>query len=578
MGDDQDAAQNEIIIQGLPASPGVAVGKAFVYKKEKPQIFSQTIDEESVPGQLALFKRVQEDLKTEWQHLRQQEQDQTSKAVLDAQIAIIIDPQLTSEIRALIEEKHYGVQHAIQQAFKNYIDKFSATGNSVLHNRKMDLTDIRDRLVKAVTQSSAPLPPSDGDIVVSAEISPREVIQFSHRHIKGLVMEQGGNTSHAVIIARSVGIPAVVGAKGVIEKMQPATELCIDGKQGLVSINPTAHTRERAKQLRGSAMLTHQEQQRIVERPSQTTDGKSFTLRANVEFAEELENVQKYDARGVGLLRTESQYLDQQQMGSTQKQVGFYRQVLTQTGDDPVTIRLFDVGGDKFQQNNHAESNPFLGWRGIRMLLDEREMLRDQLKAILTVAGEHPGRVRLLVPMVSTLDEIAALKVEIARCLQEVIDDGNPVDNMMMLGIMVEIPSVALQTKHFADEVDFLSIGTNDLTQYLLAVDRGNPLISSLYDQRHPAVWKVIDHVASVAREHHVEVDVCGELASYPVAAACLVGMGVTTLSMTPVNIPMVKNMLTKKSHKQMEKLAEQVLLCEQSADVKSLFKNWKTK
>jgi len=575
MSEQEASTKEEVVIQGVPASPGMAIGKAYVYHKKTPEIEDGRIEEEEISAQIQIFLNARKHLKKQWQKLLAKEKTKQSKAILTAQIAIIDDPDLADQIKSNIKDKQYGAQQAIDKAFAKYIDKLSKTDNAMMADRLIDLSDIRDRLLEAAGTKSVPSFSKNVDILVSKEISPREVIQLSHQNIKGFIMEQGGNTSHAAIIARSVGIPAVVGAKGVMEQLKSEATVCLDGDRGLISINPSTQTRKRVEQLRGDDTHTLEEQLTICRQPSRTNDGTPFTIRANVEFPEELEKVQQFRAKGIGLLRTESVYLNQEQFGSVQKQTAFYEKMLAQTEDHPVVIRLFDVGGDKFQGTKISESNPYLGWRGIRMLLDERSILRDQLKAILITAGQHPGRIKLLVPMVSTVDEITEVKKEVKKCQQNLAGIGMAVDQDISIGIMVEIPSVAIGAASFADQVDFFSIGTNDLTQYLLAVDRGNALISKLYNQAHPAVWKLINHTVEVAQKNAIMVDVCGELAADPVAAACLLGMGVSSLSMSPIRIPGVKKLLLNRSADEMKELAKQVQLCVNVKEVEALFNKW---
>lgn len=568
--------KDEILIQGVPASPGVAMGQVFVYRKKSPEIETERIEKHLISDEITVFHSAREKLKTEWKQLLKKEDDSESQAIISAQIEIIGDPDLASLVEEFIQDKQHRAQHAIIKAFKRYIDRLADSGNSVMADRMIDLSDIRDQLVEAAGINQPVLLSKNGDIVVSEEISPREVIQLSHQNIKGFIMEQGGNTSHAAIIARSVGIPAVVGAKGIMDKIEDEATVCLDGQLGLVSINPSSHTRKRVEERRARETQTMEEQCEICSKKSATKDGKKFIIRANVEFVEELDNVRRFNAEGVGLLRTESVYLNQEQFGSTQKQASFYGNVLARTGEAPVIIRLFDVGGDKFQDIKVIESNPFLGWRGVRMLLDERDVLREQLRAILIIAEKYPGRVKLLVPMVSSLDEITALKDEIKQCRERLEEEGCELEEDVPLGIMVEIPSVAIQAEHFADEVDFFSIGTNDLTQYILAVDRGNALISKLYNQAHPAMWRLINHITDVAENNGLPVDICGELAARPAAAACLLGMGVSSLSMSPVNIPAVKQLLLQCNQHDLTCLATDVLSCKDLEEIETTFSNWK--
>ncbi len=568
----------EIFLQGIPTSPGIAIGLAYIFTPKRPKISVNRIEEHIVNDQLTLWQQTRNKLDEEWSQLKGRQTDEKSKNILATHIEIIRDPELSERIKKLIEDKRYAISQAITTAFDEFIDLFTKTGSPVITNRRVDLSDIRDRLIELVDNDNKWNHEKSGEIVVAENISPREIIQLSHQGIKGIVMEQGGSSSHAAIIARSIGIPAVVGAKGATQYIQNDTSICLDGKRGVVIVNPKSATLNRFKKMVRGQTMNLDEKKNICKKLSKTQDGHSFTLRANIEFPEELTHFDQCKAEGIGLLRTESIYLNRDQFGSRQNQQVFYDSILDNTGNEPVTIRLFDVGGDKFQNRNISESNPFLGWRGIRMLLDERELLREQLTAILAAAGKHPGRVKLLLPMVTMLSEIDEVKKEIKSCQRQLIEEGYSVDRDIPLGIMVEIPNVAIQAAHFAKKVDFFSIGTNDLIQYLLAVDRGNVRLSHLYNQNHPAMWQIINKTVNAAHEHKIKVEVCGELASYPVSAACLLGYGVDGLSMTPTSIPHVKQLLTARSFNEMKNLAQRVKLCITPKDVETLFKNWKNK
>lgn len=568
----------EIFIEGIPASPGSVIGSAYIHSHDNTVPSSEGIDESEVSDHLEDFDRGHQKLIEKWKKLSKNQNNQTTRDILAAQIEIIRDPELIKRVKTLIKENQRSVQQAITEAFDEYIDLFSKSGSPVVTDRLIDLTDIRDRLIETAEHRTAPEIKTKGDIAVAQELSPREIIELSNRGIKGVIMERGGRTSHAAIIARSVGIPAVTGASNATNVIADQTRICLNGEHGFIYVNPTQTTCEQAKRTASDRQLSKKEKQKLCAHPSQTADGHAFTLRANVEFAEELAHIKRCRAEGIGLLRTEAIYLNHDQFGSREKQQLFYEEVLEETVPHPVTIRLFDVGGDKFINNEISENNPFLGWRGIRMLLDERDLLRKQLTAILAAGGQHPGRVKLLLPMVTMIDEINEVKNELKQCRQKLREKDEPVEQNMPLGIMVETPNVAIQAESFAKEVDFLNVGTNDLTQYLLAVDRGNARISTLYNQLHPVMWQMLHQVIGAAHQHQIKAEICGELASYPVAAACLAGMDIDGLSMNPSDILNVKGLLIKREYGEMKQLAAQALRCDTLNEIEHLFKNWKTK
>lgn len=567
--------QEQHVIHGIAASPGIAIAKGIVYRKDKPVISSETIDSEKVPEHVRRFENAKEIIEKELNRMRNKEIDSTTLEIIEAQIEMVNDPEVHKQVVNRIKKNNHAVDFAIQQVFEAYLDMMEQSSNEATRERMVDVEDIRDRLIQVANNYSVDYKIEPGSIIVAEDLSPREVIKFADLDIKGIVMERGGKLSHASIIAHSMGIPCIVGGKRASKLIESGNRLIIDGRDGLVIIEPDKQTSGEYRNKLADLEKEKEKEKEILARESATADGNPFTLRANIEFIEELANVEHYRAEGIGLLRTESIYLAKEQFEDFQKQEFFYSKILKETGDKSVTIRLFDAGGDKFFSLGSREKNPFLGWRGIRMLLDERDLLRNQLRAILTVAGRFPGRVNILVPMISSVEEIIAVNNEIASMQSELADEGVAVDEQVKTGIMVEVPSVAVQAQNYAPYVDFFSIGTNDLTQYTLAVDRGNELISDLFQQIHPAVWKLIQIITEVAEKEDIEISVCGEMASYPEAAACLVGMGINDLSMSPASIPGVKSLLTEHSLKEMKELSVSVLNADTVAEVEEILLNW---
>lgn len=575
MNSEPDITHSEVELKGAPASPGYAIGKAKLYEKQELDIQSSTIKNKEVLDHINEFKKARIKTESELQSLQEEANDRNAADIVSAQIEMVNDPELANHVEKLIKEELYSVDFAIQEAFESYIKLIANSGNMHTRERSVDISDIRDRLLEYVKKQSAAPTIEDGCIVVTNDLSPREVISLMNHNIAGIIMDRGGATSHAAIIARSMGIPAIVGAKQAMDSISLDDMIAMDGESGKIIVHPS---RETIRQLRQTIELNRQQEEQlneVVERESKTGDGQPFTLRANIEFAEELDKICKVNAAGIGLLRTESIYLEREHFEDIQKQERFYSSILEGTGNEPVTIRLFDAGGDKIFNGKHKEKNPFLGWRGIRMLLDNRELLRDQLYAVLATAADFPGRVSILVPMVTLVEEVVELKKEIRNIQQDLRNEGKNIDEDVQLGIMIEVPGVALQADKFAGMVDFFSIGTNDLTQYVLAVDRGNELIAGIYDQRHPAVWELIKLVSDAARSYGKNVTLCGELASDPVSAACLMGMGINDLSMSPSRITHVKDVLLKNTFADMKELADKVLKCTTSEEVHELFENW---
>lgn len=565
----------EVILSGAPAAPGITLGKARHYKRSRPIVSGRHIRDVDIDQHVDLFNRALATAEQELQDLIDNQEDEEAIELLQAQMAMVKDPDLKNRVEVEIKQGNQPADAAIDQVFGVYLDLMEEHQKGALKQRSIDLVDARDRLIQLINNNDETKDIDEDAILVAQELSPREVIEFSEHDIRGIIMDRGGVTSHAAILARSMQIPTVVGVEAASKSIATNELIILDGNRGKVIIKPSTDTRKKYDDIMTEAARKQAEVQQVCDQPNRTADGSEFTLRANIEFENELPSINRFRAQGVGLLRTESIYLHCDHFDDEQKQHSFYGLVLEHTEPHPVIIRLFDAGGDKLFNLAEQEQNPFLGWRGIRMLLDKKTVLKQQLRAILKAAGCSPGRVRILVPMISSLEEVEAVRKAIEVVQQELKKEGETIDPNVQLGIMVEVPNVAIQARAFADNVDFLSIGTNDLTQYLLAVDRGNERISKLYNQRHPALWKLIKDVADAGKEADVPVSVCGELASDPVAACCLLGLGITELSMTPSALPAVKQALCSHSISDMNILASKILKSTTVTEAEKIFANF---
>lgn len=573
---EKTAENSQLVVEGMPASPGIARGPLRPYRRSSPGVSVKRISAEEVGEHLERWRKAAGRVEGELREMKEREEDPETAAILEAQVQVVRDPDLEAGVEEEIRQRRSSAGLAIRRVFGEYLEKMEHRLDDGDRNPAVDLADIRDRLIALAGDDEEEYHVEEGSVVVARELSAREVIRLSGSKIRGLVTERGGATSHAAIIARSMGIPTVMGTQSLYGEAGEGVTAIVDGTRGRVIVNPGEPELEEFRRRSAELEKRRERRARLCRKPSRTADGKAFTLRANVEFPEELEKVRLYCAEGIGLLRTESVYLERSHFDDLQKQEEFYGRMLEGTGDHPVTIRLFDAGGDKFLNLGEPDGNPFLGWRGIRLLLDERELLRDQLRAILRTAGRWPGRTRVLIPMVARPGEVEEVREELETLNRRLAGEGEKTDPDVALGIMVEVPSVALQAERYAGMVDFMSMGTNDLTQYLMAVDRGNERVSRLYDQRHPAVWELIRRCAEAARREEIGISVCGELASDPVSAACLLGMGVEELSMSPARIPEVKELLMSRTQESMENLARQALQAGTPEEIDTLFNNWK--
>lgn len=567
------SAAAETVLQGVSGVQGFAMGTASLYERSALSVAVDKVDDDRRREQLAEYRNAHSQVEQELQKMMDRQEDKNAEAVIGTQIAILRDPELSNSIERHILDENEPADLAVQSAFDTFLSAMSQGGVS-LGEGTVDITDVRDRLIQFLHGFDED-GMADGTILVARELSPREVIACSEHDIKGIVMDRGGVNGHAAIIARSIGLPMILGTRGATAKINEGDELVLDGQTGQVLVNADKQSRDRYRQLMDQQEERLRNYLEICQKPNETSDGVEFCLRANVEFEGELQTVKKYHAEGIGLLRTESIYLHRD-FDDADKQQSFYSTILKKMAPHPVTIRLFDAGGDKIAGYEGDDANPFLGNRGIRLLLDKKELLVQQLRAICGAAANYHGLVRILIPMISTAGQFRKVRDLLHQAQQELGDEGLSVDHEISLGIMVEVPNIALQADLFAAEADFLSIGTNDLTQYLLAVDRGNEQVSHLYDQRHPMVWRLIKNVADAAQKAGKPLNVCGELASDPVAACALMGLGITELSMNPAALPPVKKMLRQQSLSEMEQLADDIQQCQTISEIDALFDEWK--
>ncbi len=560
-----------MILSGVPGAPGIVIGNASIYKRRLPSVSEAFVSDGQIQHQLDEFQQARTKVEEELTQILDEQDEESTAELVRMQIEVIKDPELNKQVKQKIIDKNLTADAAVDSVFETYLRILK---QNKAEDRSVDITDIRDRLIQVLHNYDLH-DVADGAIIVANELSPREVIGFADQGAKGIVMDRGGVSSHAAIIARSMELPTVLGTQEGTSHITDDTQLIVDGRLGKVIVKPDEKTRKKYHEQIDKYRKVISEAKDICQSPNKTKDGVSFSLRANIEFVEELEAAKKYCAEGVGLLRTESIYLRKQNFKDVEEQLSFYTKILADTAPQPVVIRLFDAGGDKILDNNSVEQNPFLGWRGIRMLLDQQDLLEQQLTAICKAAADFKGRVRILIPMVSTLEHIHKVRTLLGSAQEKLRQDGIKVDESIQLGIMVEVPNVALQATLFAQHVDFMSIGTNDLTQYLLAVDRGNERISTLYDQRHPAIWQLIKNVSQAAKKEGVPLSVCGELASDPVSACCLVGMGIKDLSMNATALPAVKKALCTHKSSELTELTHKVLQTETIEQVNDLFSNW---
>jgi phosphotransferase system enzyme I (PtsI) len=563
------------VFSGRPAAHGIGIGKVWQLREPDTTVHPKKISDSEIEDNLEKFLKARELVGSEYEKLKYIPDDDDLEEIINAQIQTIYDPEVSSSIKQKIEDEHFAVEYAIFNTLNDYIQLMENSGSSWAKDRTIDIVSIRDELIRATKKKKKGYTVKEGEIVFAGEISPTAMVQLSRKKIAGLVMEKGGLTSHAVILSQSLGIPCVINVHWNRYDIQDGSDVIIDGTTGQVIINPSWKQKEEYKRRREDERKRFEKALEWANKPNKTSCGSEFSLRANIEFLEELPRLNSHGAEGIGLLRTETLLYESDEF-DVEKQVAFYSKVLDAANDHSVTIRLFDAGGDKLLDDSEFEDNPFLGWRGVRMLLDKKKLLKNQIEAIYKVSGKFEKKVKILIPMVSRMEEIQAVKEIIKQVKESLGKKGIPFDHDVQLGVMVEVPSIALMSEHVAQHVDFFSIGTNDLTQYTLAVDRGNEKISHLFDSFHPSIWRLIKMTKDAADKHNIPVAICGEMASKPEAAACLLGLGIKDMSMNTGSIPIVKSVLCSHSFKEMNELSAKVLQAADLSEVHELLDKWR--
>lgn len=574
---DTASVDHKIALEGISASPGVAMGKVWISRDERLSVRQQKIDSSRIQSQLEKFQGGIESVEKQLLDLKDIQENEDIRDIIDAQIQIIHDPELKKRIHYLVKEELNEASYAVYRAFNEYVELLKNAENIQSRERSVDVISIRDSVIGEISGQKKKNEIPENSILFGDDLSPADVMELHRQKVGALLLMRGGTTSHSVIIAQSLGIPCLVGVHWKNSGVRKDSLALVDAESGEVIINPDESTiREfKARQEKFEARIEQADE--LVQKENLTACGSEFHIRANIEFTEELSRVHQYEAEGIGLLRTETLFLQKGHF-ETDQHILFYTTVLEQTGDQPVVIRLLDVGGDKLHGNNIHESNPFLGWRGIRVLLDEKELLHRQLRAIFEVSDKFPGRVRILVPMISDLREFDVLKQEMDQVREDMRNEGASVDGDIPVGMMVEVPALALQARHAAKKADFFSIGSNDLTQYTLAADRGNERVSSLYQNSHPAVWQLIRLTYNAAQSEGIPIHVCGEIAGKPLLAAALLGLGIRELSMNPASIPNVKKVLCNHSVSEFKELFSGIIEAADGNEAETVLNQWKAK
>jgi phosphotransferase system enzyme I (PtsI) len=564
---EESGPRTELVLQGISASQGIAYGQIFVYIQSDVEVPEYVVEKSRQAAEVARFEQALLVTRQQVQkimHEVQKNLGEDEARIFDAHLLVLEDQALITETLREFEKTRLNIETCFNRVARRYIAAFEAIDDEYLRERGSDIRDVAQRVLANLlghgAQRLSKL--ADKRIVVANDISPSDAASLDRSAALGIVTDSGSKTSHAVIVARSMKIPAVVGLRHLTEKVRSGDSILVDGYEGAVILNPTESTLFRYGQIQRQKRTQEQRLLEASRLPTVTLDGVSLTLRANVEKPDEAGLVKAHFADGVGLYRTEFLYLGSVGMPTEDEQYDAYRELVVALAPAPVTIRTLDLGGDKpIASQAHLfpkEDNPFLGYRAIRFCLDHPDVFKVQLRAILR-ASAH-GKVLLMYPMISGREELRRANAVLAECKSELRAEGRAFDEKIAVGSMIEIPSAAMTADLLAQECDFFSVGTNDLIQYLLAIDRVNDRIAHLYEPTHPAVLRTLRHIVVEAHRAKIKVSVCGEMAGDPIYTALLFGLGVDELSMTPPLIPATKFILRNMRMTDARKLAQTAL------------------
>lgn len=563
----------ERVYRGIPASSGVSHGRVIVLGDAARHILRREIAPDEITREI---QRLQDAVTATRRDLLEVQRQvvvvlgQHEASVFDAHLLVLEDESLLGEVHRLIRDQHFNCESAYQQVSEKFASAIGALEDDYLRERAADLRDVcgrvLDHLLGRATERDL-LHLAEPSIIVAPDLAPSTTAVLDRKRVLGFVTDGGGTTSHTAILARKLGIPAVLGLGDITSRVRSGEYALIDGHSGTLTVNPTDQTLFEYGQLKQRRAALIERLAALREHHAVTLDGHRILLAANIDTPEDTPALLSCGARGVGLFRSEFLFLNRREFPSEDEQYAAYRKVAEAAAPDPVVIRTLDLGGDKLPASwaRSGEQNPFLGWRAIRISLALPDVFKSQLRAILR-ASAH-GRVRLMYPMITGLPELRQANAILERCREELRETQTPFDESMEVGMMIEVPGAALMADMFAPEVDFFSIGTNDLTGYTLAVDRLNDRVAPLFTPTHPGVLRLIQITVQAARQHGRWVGVCGEAAGDPAIVPLLVGLGIDELSATPTAVPAVKFLLRRLRRSEAVAIANQALASESAED-----------
>ncbi|MDO4328007.1 MAG: phosphoenolpyruvate--protein phosphotransferase [Lachnospiraceae bacterium] len=565
--------------KGTNASAGIGIGKVAVVEEKE-----LVIKRETVTDSAAEVQRFKGALETSMKQTEELAADLATRVgekeaeILNGHIMLLSDPMLTGEIENMIQNDHVNSEYAIESVCTMYADMFASMGDELMQQRATDMRDIKTRMQKVLlgveSVDIASLPA--GTVILAKDLTPSMTAGINPANVTGIVTELGGRTSHSAILARALEIPAVVALTGILDQVKNGDTIVLDGSDGSVLVNPEEAVLAGYQEKREVFLKEKKELEKYIGMPSVTKDGVHVELVANIGKPEDVDKVLQYDGEGVGLFRTEFLFMDRNAMPTEEEQFEAYRKVAVALDGKPVIIRTLDIGGDKEipYMGLEKDENPFLGYRAVRFCLDRKDdVYRPQLRALLRASAF--GNIKIMIPLVTCIDEYRAVKALVEEIKKELDEKGIAYNKDIQLGIMVETAAASLIADIFAKEVDFFSIGTNDLTQYTMSVDRGNDKISYLYSTFNPAVLRSIKRIITCAREAGIMVGMCGEAASDPMMIPLLLAFGLNEFSMSPSAILRARKMITGYSTEELQAVADKAMSFATTAEVENYMREF---
>jgi phosphotransferase system enzyme I (PtsI) len=564
----------EKTFHGIPVSAGVCRGKILVFGRTRPAISRRQLTDPELAEEVNRLERALVQTRHQILDVQRKVSDGMGAqegSIFDAHLLVLEDRTLLDEVVRVIQNQKVNAEHAFHSVAERYATTLAAIDDDYLRERATDMRDVTLRVLNnllGVDEESDLRHLKEPCIIISHDLTPSNAAQLDKRKVLGFATDVGSRTSHTAIMARSLRIPAIVGLKDASQELQTGQYVLLDGLNGVIIVNPSEQTLYEYGQIIVKQATLQQTLRDILPEPAVTLDGHHVFLSANIEQAADTEQVKANGAEGVGLFRTEYLFLNRDRLPGEEQQYQSYREAVTALKPLPVVVRTLDLGGDKFLAHMQVptELNPFLGWRAIRISLQERDIFRAQLRAILRASAD--GKLKMMYPMISGLDELNQANALVEEYKSELRREGIPFDEHMEIGAMIETPSAAVVADSLAKRVQFFSIGTNDLIQYSLAVDRMNEKIAHLYEPTHPAIVRLIKMIVDAAHQHGIPVSVCGEMAGDPAMAPLLLGLGVDELSAAPPLVPQIKFIIRRLKLSEAKELAAFALNCEAAADI----------